>query len=228
MAPRVIVSYDGTANDEDALALGRLFADAGAEIALAYVRHTQEAEDAQERLEEKEADALLERGAASLGGNVQRHVVLSASTPEGLSALAERERADVIAFGSDYRTSVGQVQLGTSASRLLDGGSVAIAVAPAGVRDRDGLRVARVGVIPDGGDPETEETARALAASLGAQIARSTDEPLDFLVVGSRPEAPPGVVMVSAATEYAIENAACPVLVVPRGVTVPFGSTVAA
>jgi nucleotide-binding universal stress UspA family protein len=228
MTPRVIVSYDDTANDQDALALGRLLADAGAEVALAYVRHTQESEEAKERLEEHEAESLLERGAASLEGDVQRHVVLSASTPEGLSALAEREHADVIVFGSDYRTPVGQVQPGTSATRLLEGGPAAIALAPAGLRDRDGLSVARVGLIPDGGDPETEETAKGLATSLGAHIDRSTDEPPDFLVVGSRPEAPPGRVMVSAATEYAIENATCPVLVVPRGVTVPFGSPVAA
>jgi nucleotide-binding universal stress UspA family protein len=227
MALKVIVSYDDTANDQDALALGRLFADAGAEVALAYVRHTPESEQARERLEEHEAEALLERGAAALGGGVKRYVVLSASTPEGLSALAQREQADVIVFGSDYRTPAGRVQPQPSAGRLLEGGPAAIALAPAGLRDRDRVGVASIGLIPDGGDPEAEATARGLAASLGAKIERSTDEPPDFLVVGSRPEAPPGEVMVSAATEYAIENAACPVLVVPRGVTVPFGSPVA-
>jgi len=31
MSTKVIVSYDGTANEDDAIALGRLFANAGAE-----------------------------------------------------------------------------------------------------------------------------------------------------------------------------------------------------
>ena len=39
MAPRIIVSYDDTDNDRDALALGRLLAVSGAELSLAYVRH---------------------------------------------------------------------------------------------------------------------------------------------------------------------------------------------
>src|SRR5437879_721987 len=88
MAVKVIVSYDGTANDQDALALGRLFAEIGAEVALAYVRHTQESEEMRERLEDHEAHALLEGGARSLGGDVRTHVVLSASTGEGLRKLA--------------------------------------------------------------------------------------------------------------------------------------------
>ena len=33
--PSIIVSYDGTSNDRDALALGRLLAAAGASLALA-------------------------------------------------------------------------------------------------------------------------------------------------------------------------------------------------
>jgi nucleotide-binding universal stress UspA family protein len=228
MTPRIIVSYDDTANDQDALALGRLFADAGAEVALAYVRHTQESEEAAERLQEHEAEALLERGAAALGRDVERHVVMSVSTGEGLSGLAERTHADGVVFGSDYRTPVGQVAPQTSARRLLEGGPAAVALAPAGLRDQGRVSVSKVGLIPDGGDPGAEQTARSLAAAVGGAVAKSTDEKLDLLVVGSRPEASPGRVTVSAATEYAIENAACPVLVVPRGVAVTFGTPVAA
>ena len=40
MSLKIIVSYDDTDNDRDALALGRLFASAGAELSLAYVRHS--------------------------------------------------------------------------------------------------------------------------------------------------------------------------------------------
>jgi nucleotide-binding universal stress UspA family protein len=222
MTPKIIVSYDDSANDRDALALGRIFAGAGATVALAYVRHTQESEHAQETLEESEAQELLARGAASLGSGVKTHVVLSASTGEGLWELAKSDHADIVVFGSDYRTPAGRVQPGTSAQRLLAGGPAAVAVAPAELRTRDELRVTRVGLIPDGGDAAAEETARELALALGATVATSIDEPIDLLVVGSRPETPEGRVMISASTEYAIENASAPVLVVPRGVVLPF------
>ena len=42
MATKIIVSYDGTANEDDAIAYGSLLAGAGAEIHLGYVRHSQE------------------------------------------------------------------------------------------------------------------------------------------------------------------------------------------
>ena len=58
MAPRIIVSYDDTDNDRDALALGRLLAYSGGELSLAYVRHSQG-----EALEQKEAEELLAHGA---------------------------------------------------------------------------------------------------------------------------------------------------------------------
>ena len=44
MPIKIIVSYDGTDNDRDALALGKVLLDAGATLALAYVRHSQELE----------------------------------------------------------------------------------------------------------------------------------------------------------------------------------------
>src|SRR3979411_1358003 len=109
MGPRTIVSYDDTLNDHDATALGRVLADAGAQLELAYVRHTTASERSREELEEHEAEALLERGARWLGDlDVPRRVVLSASTGEGLAWLAEQEQADVVVFGSDYRPPAGR------------------------------------------------------------------------------------------------------------------------
>jgi nucleotide-binding universal stress UspA family protein len=226
MATRVIVSYDDTDNDRDALALGRVFADLGAEVSLAYVRHTHESDPRSERLQEHEAEALLQRGAAALGGTHQTHVVLSASTGEGLRRLAEREEADVVVFGSEYHTAPGHVQPGTSAERLLAGGPVAVAIAPCNFRAQGDFEIHNVGVIPAGGDLAASATARVLAHEAGARVADSLDEPIDFLVVGSRPEAPVHHAMVSAAAAYAIETARCPVLVVPRGVTLGFESPV--
>ncbi len=131
MKLKIIVSYDDTDNDKDALALGRALAAGDSELALAYVRHDEHADSAAQALAEDHAEALLERGAKSVGAeNAARHVIVNASTPDGLRELAEREEADIVVFGSEYRTARGSVRPGTSAERLLNNGPVAVAVAP--------------------------------------------------------------------------------------------------
>jgi nucleotide-binding universal stress UspA family protein len=222
MATKAIISYDDTPNDHDALMLGRVLANAGAELMLAYVRHTTQSEPTREQLEEHEAEALLERGARTLGDlDVERRVVVHGSTAEGLKQLAEREGADVIVFGSDYRTAAGHVAPQKSAQALLEDCPAAIAIAPANFRSEHATTFGRVGVLASPGDDAAIETARELGESLGARVTR--DEPhVDLLVVGSRPEAREGRVMISAQAQHAVENATSPVLVVPRGVTVRF------
>ena len=117
MALKIIVSYDDTDNDRDALALGRLLAFSGAELSLAYVRHSVGG-----ALEEEQAQELLARGAASVGApEMPRHVVVNAGTSVGLTELAERENADIIVFGSEYRTAAGTVKPGIPAHKLLPG-----------------------------------------------------------------------------------------------------------
>jgi len=228
MTPKAIVSYDDTPNDHDALSLGRVFADAGAELTLAYVRHSTQPEREREQLEEHEAEALLERGARTLGDlHVERRVVVSASTAEGLRWLAEEEGADIIVFGSDYRTASGHVEPQRSAQTLLEGGPAALAIAPANFRSEHVSRFGRIGLLAAPGDDAALETARDLAESLGARVTR--DEPyVDLLVVGSRTEAPEHRVMITAHAQKAIENATCPVFVVPRGVTVRFPMAIGA
>src|SRR4249919_254599 len=166
MATRIIVSYDDTDNDRDALALGRLLAFGGAELSLAYVRHSQGG-----ALEQKEAEDLLAHGAESVGApDMPRHVIVNPGTSVGLAELAERESADVIVFGSEYRTAPGTVKPGISAHKLLLGGPAAIAVAPAGLHNAASVSVNTVGVI-DEGDPTARQSAESLAAALGASVA---------------------------------------------------------
>ena len=230
MATKAIVSYDDTPNDHDALTLGRLLAEAGVELTLAYVRHTTQSERRREELEEHEAEALLERGARWLDGiDAERRVVVSGSTPEGLKWLAEEEGADIIVFGSDYRTPPGHVSPQRSAEKLLEGGAAAVAIAPASYRDlgSDEQRVRTIGVLAAPGEDAAIVTARELAESFGATLTR--DEPrVDLLVVGSRPEAAEGRVMISAQSQRAIEAATSPVLVVARGVPLSFPAFAAA
>ena len=227
MAPRAIISYDDTPGDHDALMLGRILADAGAGLTLAYVRHCTHGECSQEALEEHDAEMLLQRGVDWFSGlDVETRVVVSPSTPEGLRRLAAEEQADIVVFGSDYRTAPGHVAPQRSTQALLEGGTTAVAIAPAGYHDEWAPRIHRIGVLAIAGDDATITTARALADSFGATLTR--DEPqLDLLVVGSRPEAPTGRVVISAHAQNVIENATCPVLVVPRGVTIDFPAVLA-
>ena len=226
-ATKFIVSYDGTNNEDDAVALGRILHSAGAEIALAYVRHTQEPEPEREVLAQHEAEALLSRGAELLGTpDVACHVVSDRSTPEGLRALAEREGADAIVFCSDSHTAPRHVTIGNSAQRLLDGGRFAIAIASAGLADREPA-VGRIAVTEDPTDPSAQQTAQALAGVLGAEVLTAVrGHGADLLVVGSRPEAGAGQVALSAAVQNLIEDDAGAVLVVPRGVALAFEGAV--
>jgi nucleotide-binding universal stress UspA family protein len=222
MSTRAIVSYDDTPNDQDALMLGRVLADAGAELTLAYVRHTTQAEHQREQLEDHDADVLLRRGAQWLEApEVERRVIVSASTPEGLNWLAQQEGADIVVFGSEYRTPARHIVPQRSTEKLLEGGTAAVAIAPAGYREEHNATIRAIGLLATPGDDAAIDTARELAGRFDATITR--DEPrVDLLLVGSRPEANEGQVLISAIAKRAIEEATSPVLVVARGVAIQF------
>jgi hypothetical protein len=214
MPAKIIVSYDGTANEDDAVALGSIFARAGAEVALAYVRHTEDSVG--------DTQGILSRGLALLGdADAATHVVTDRSTPEGLAALAERERADVIVFCSDSHTAKGHVSIGNSAQRLLEGGRTAVAIAPVDLAEK-GARISRVVAVGDG-DGGARDTADALAAALGAEVVPVAGEDTDLLVLDSRADAQEGRVSLSASAEHLVEIASSAVLVLPRGARPAFG-----
>jgi len=227
MAPHAIISYDDSQNDHDALMLGRVLRGAGSDLTLTYVRHFAQSRADHEFLAEHEADALLERGARWLDDpEVQRRVVMSASTAEGLGWLAEQEQADVIVFGSDYRTPRGRVAIGRSAQTLLNGGPAALALAPAEYAAAE-REVATIGILRGCADEAAIETAFSLAGGVGATVTDS-QRGVDLLVVGSRSEARAGRVMITSSAANAIEEATCPVLVVARGVALHFDTLVSA
>lgn len=226
MSTKIIVSYDGTANEDDAIALGRVLGSAGAEVALAYVRHSQEPDLDREKLAQNEAEELLARGASLYGdANVARHVVTDRSTPVGLRALAEREGADVVVFCSDSHTAKGHVSVGNSAQQLIEGGPVAVAIAPVGLAD-GAASISSIVAIGDA-DGGARQTAESLAAALGANVAPVANDEAGLLVVDSRPEAEQGRVAISASAAHVVEIARCPVLILPRGRALAFGRTAA-
>jgi nucleotide-binding universal stress UspA family protein len=228
MATHAIVSYDDTQNDHDALMLGRTLRDAGAELTLAYVRHAQHRRLDHEQLSQQEAEQLLERGARWLEDNyIERRVVVSPSTGEGLGWLARQEEADVIVFGSDYRTPRGHVAIGRSAHTLLEGGPAALALAPGAYASSADREIRTIGVLRGSADEAAIETAFSLAGRLNATVVDS-ERGIDLLIVGSRREARDGRVMITSNARNAIEQATTPVLVVARGVSLHFETLVTA
>jgi nucleotide-binding universal stress UspA family protein len=219
----VIVSYDGTVNDDDALALARMLAGTGVRLALAYVRHSQEYDPHREEIGAHDAQRRLDMGAVWLDQpEVDRHVVIDPSTGAGLTRVAAEQEAAMVVFGSDYRTPPGRVEPGQAAQQMLTGGSVAIAVAVAGLRaDRDhALR--KIAAPGHEGDDAPQLTARSLAAALGAELTDAGDPSADLIVVGSQPAAPQGRIALSGATRSQLDSARSSVLVLPRGLSVEF------
>ncbi len=213
----IIVSYDGTPNDDDALALGRALAKGGSPLALAYVRHSREFDTRREELAEHDAQRRLEQGAAWLGEPaLHRHVVVSPSTWEGLARLAAEESASMIVFGSDYRTPPGTVEPGTSAQHLLEGGPVAVAVAPAGIRTMPEAALSKIAVVEANSGGDAAQSAQVLASRLGGEVVPD-GEGVDLLVVGSGAGAASGRVGLSGTARNRLGRARCAVLVVPAG-----------
>jgi nucleotide-binding universal stress UspA family protein len=221
MSTAIIVSYDGTSNDDDAIALGKMLARTGASMALAYVRHSREFDPAREELAQHDAERRLQQGAALIDDpDIPQHVIVSASTGEGLEQLAIAEQASVIVFGSDYRTPPGHAEPGTTAQRLLEGGPIPIAVAAAGLRTQIGKSIESIAVFGADPDPAATETAEALAANLGAAIVPLGASAVDLIVVGSQPGSAPARIVLGGSARSELNGARSSVLVLPRGVPV--------
>jgi nucleotide-binding universal stress UspA family protein len=211
----MIVSYDGTPNDEDALTLASMLGEVGARLILAYVRHDADGRDLEQ------AHELLARGAGSLAdASLEARVVVNGSTSEGLRELALAEGAELIVFGSDYRTPAGRIAPQMSTQKLLQGGPAAVAIAPAGYVERP---VQTIGLLAGLDDAAAIDTAHAMANHFAATVT-DRNYGIDLLIVGSRPEAHEGRTLLSAHAENAIVGTTAPVLVVGRGVAVDFQS----
>jgi nucleotide-binding universal stress UspA family protein len=221
--PHIIISYDGTRNDRDALALGRLFAHAGATVSLAYVRHAREEDPQSEAAAQRAAEQLVAAGAALLDdAPVEQRVIFDPSTADGLAALSAEVGADAIIVGSEYRTPPGEIALTNTAEQLLNLQiGCALAVAPAGLRREPVERsIGTVSVHDEGGDPAGQQAAKSLAVALGAVV---TDGEADLLVLTSRADSPHGRLLLSSATRETLEQARCPALALARGIALAFG-----
>jgi nucleotide-binding universal stress UspA family protein len=221
MATSVIVSYDGTTNDDDALALGRMLAAGGATLSLAYVRHAGEYDPRREEIGVYDANRRLEQGALWLGEpDIERHVVIDPSTSAGLATLAASLSAKLILFGSDYRTPPGRVEPGGSAQGLLQGSPVAIGVAAAGLRTRGAERIETISVAGDA-NGAAHASAVALADGLGAHVVKGGGN-ADLILVDSQSHGPEGTIGLGGSTRAQLDSARGSVIVLPRGAALSF------
>jgi hypothetical protein len=215
MPPLAIVSYDGTTHDDDAIALGRMLAATGLELALAYVRHSREYDPRREEIGRFDAERRLEQGARMLDiEGIARHVVVDPSTSRGLSNLAAETGAGIILFGSDYRTPPGRVEPGGSAQGLLDGATVAIGVAQAGLRTYADPAIRTISIAGDPGGA-ADQTAPGLIEALGAEVVDSVDA--DLILVDSQAGASEGRIALGGPTRARLDSARGSVIVLPRG-----------
>jgi hypothetical protein len=104
-------------------------------------------------------------------------------------------------------------------STVLDGGSVAVAIAAAGLRTQLNGAIGSIAVPLAGPTNDVaRETGGALVAKLGATLRELPAEPVDLIVVGSQPGAPAGHVVVGGDVRTELDSARSSVLVLAGGV----------
>ena len=236
MSSTILVAYDGSPNADDAVAVGQLLAKlTGSELALAHIyraghqrgSHGATTVEARERFLRRRGEELLERGAAVAGGDARRVVLGSTTTATGMRTLAEREAATAVVFGSASNTEPGHVHPGSASRRLLQGAPAAIAFAPVGYRQSASKIPSRIGVSHDDDDAAARQSAEAIVDALGRTAAVVEDGQVDLLLIGSRPGAEHGRVMIGANAEAPLHAATSPVVVVARGVVLPSAAALA-
>jgi nucleotide-binding universal stress UspA family protein len=103
---------------------------------------------------------------------IKRISVESTSPAHGIHDLAQLEDVDLIVVGSSHSGKIGRALAGTVGVKLLHGSPCAVAIAPAGFRDRKDPELGLIAVGYDG-EPEAERAltgAIDLARSVGAGL----------------------------------------------------------
>ena len=232
MSSPILVAYDGSPNADDAVVLGQTLARlTGAELVLAHIYRTVQPHPTagaatvagREEFLRRRGEELLARAGAGTDGDARKIVEGATTTATGMLTLATREQAALVVFGSATHTTPGHVHPGSAARRLLQGSPAAVAFAPVGYRGAAGSVPGRIAVSHDDESASAQASADALARATGATI--SDDREADLLLIGSRPGAEHGRVMIGASAEPALHSATSPAIVVANGVPLQAAAT---
>ena len=175
MFRHVVVGIDEAPGSRDALALARALLDKDGRLTLAHVHHgdprmrTVSPELA--AAERTRARRLLETVRAEAGDDARLAWTGASSVGRGLHEIAEHEEADLLVVGSSEHSLFGHATLSAHTRDALNGAPCAVALAPAGYRERP-VVVREIGVGYDG-SPESEHAvvvARRLADELTAKV----------------------------------------------------------
>jgi nucleotide-binding universal stress UspA family protein len=180
VAGAIVIGYDGSDSGEDALALGVGLAGAVGDLAVVVTVYPEEETLSPARVDaewvayvREQAEHALDGARRLLGsGTRAEYRTLGASSPSrGLDALAREIGASMIVLGSSRRGPLRRLVAGSTAQRLMHGGTCAVAVAPRGLRARERLTLRTIGCAfvdtPDG------HAALEAAASLARRIPRA-------------------------------------------------------
>jgi nucleotide-binding universal stress UspA family protein len=193
MFRHVVVGIDEDPGSRDALALARTLLDKDGRFTLAHVHRG----DSRMRTvspelaaaERSRARRLLETVRAQEGEDARLVWTGASSVGRGLHEIAEHDDADLLVVGSSEHSLFGHATLSAHTRDALNGAPCAVALAPAGYRERP-VVIREIGVGYDG-SPESEHAvvvARRLADELGAKVSafEAIALPVD-LVEGSGP-----------------------------------------
>jgi nucleotide-binding universal stress UspA family protein len=174
MYRKIVVGYDDSEQSKDALALGKLLADAsGAALVVAGVFQFDPiwgGYDPHFHDEEAEYARKIEAAAKSVGAEAEAFP--SSSAARGLHGLAEEIGADLIVVGSAHHGRAGQALAGSVGVALLQGSPCAVGIAPLGYRERAREGIAAIAVGVDGSRESrlALDAASELAAKAGAKL----------------------------------------------------------
>jgi nucleotide-binding universal stress UspA family protein len=183
---QIVIGYDGSDQAEDALQLGRIFAEILAARPLVVDIATWPSylisEDEVERALHEEIDPHLEAAEERLAGlEPVTRAVRAQSVAGELATIARDEHALALVVGSSRHGTVGRVAMGSVGASLIHGAPCPVGVAPHGLAKADDRHLLRVGVGFDG----SSESWSALETGIG--LAERAHARLTVLTVADFP-----------------------------------------
>ena len=177
MSKKIVIAVDATQRSLDALALGKLLADATtAPVSLVTVFPYDPLRDPEgdelTRVRTEARTILADLAGQVAMGVADAEVIASNRAARELQHVTEQEATGIIVVGSTGRGPVGRLLPGAVGERLLTGSAAPVGIAPRGYAKRPAARLELIGVAFDG-SPESHhalEAGRLLARSAGAQL----------------------------------------------------------